>query len=324
MKNLITGIQGFAGSHLADLLLAHNEEVIGLARSLENDRNIRHARDRIEVMEGDIRSPEEVIRCLETVRPSRIYHLAAVTFVPAGEEDCQKTFETNFYGTLHLLNAVKKMGLKTRILWVGSSEAYGVVTREEGPIREDRPLKPFSLYGVSKAAADLLAQSYFERDGLDIVRVRPFNHIGPRQSSNFACSSFARQVVEIENGAPPVLQTGNLDSWRDILDVRDTVRAYRAIMERGTSGAAYNVCSGKETRVRALLEALVKMSRIPIRIQSDPARFRLSKSINVYGDSTHLREQTGWRPRIPLEKTLEDILEYWRETLKSDEALRAE
>jgi GDP-4-dehydro-6-deoxy-D-mannose reductase len=312
LKNLITGIHGFAASHLADFLLDQNEEVFGIARSLENDRNVKHLQGKIKVFACNILNREEFNKVLADIQPDRIYHLASVSFVPQAEKEANVAFETIFNGTWNVLEAVKELGLNCRILVTGSSEEYGLVTQKEGLIKENRALHPISLYGVSKAAADLLAHSYSVRDGLDVIRVRPYNHIGPRQDSRFACSSFARQIAAIEKGADAVIQTGNLESYRDFMDVRDTVSAYLAVMEKGETGEVYNICSGKVTSVQSVLEKLLKISGIPIRIETDPEKFRGAIPVSANGDNSFLRKSTGWCPRYALEQTLRDLLDYWR------------
>jgi len=314
VKNLITGINGFAGSHLADRLLAEHEEVFGLARTLANDKNIKHLAGRIQVYACDIGNAAELKQILDVVRPERIYHLAAVSFVPQAEKNCDAAFQTNLLGTLHLLDAVRDLRMDARILWVGSAEAYGQGGQEENFIDEGWPLEPVSHYGVSKAAADLLAQSYAKRERMDVVRVRPFNHIGPRQDSRFVCSSFARQIAAIESGALPVIKTGNLDSFRDFTDVRDTVRAYHAVMRAGKPGEVFNVCSGTAVSVRFILDTLLEISGARVKVETDPQRFREAKSIRVCGNPQRLRQRTGWRPEISLRQTLEAVLGYWRES----------
>jgi len=312
VKNLITGIYGFAGSHLADLLLEQNEEVFGLVRSGSDNSNVQHIQKQIQVFSGDIRSLRELKKILATVRPERIYHLAGVSFLPDADKAEAVVFDTNFTGTLNLLQAVKELQLNGRILFVGSSEAYGAVTVEDSPVQEAKPLRPVSLYGVSKASADLLAHSYFLRDGLDVIRVRPFNHIGPRQSFRFACPSFARQIAAIEKGAQPVIKTGNLESYRDFTDVRDTVRAYHAVMEKAKAGEVFNVCVGNTVSVQSILDRLLEMTNISIRIERDSKVFRKESPARICGDNSLLTRRTGWRPQTPLKKTLNDLLNTWR------------
>lgn len=313
MKNLITGIHGFAGSHLADLLLEQNEEVFGIVRSLEGNGNVEHIQDQIQVMPCDIRNRQELKKVLATLRPQRVYHLAGASFIPDAEKEGVWVFDTNFTSTFNLLQAVKELKINCRLLYAGSSEAYGAVMEGEGPVKEDKPLQPVSLYGVSKASAELLAHSYFLRDGLEVIRVRPYNHIGPRQNPNFVCSSFARQIAAIEKGGKPVIKTGNLETYRDFMDVRDTVCAYHAVMNKGHAGEVFNVCSGDSVSIQSILETLLKMSDITIPIERDPKLFREEKPLRICGDNSLLARRTGWSPQIPLEQTLSDLLNYWRD-----------
>ncbi len=312
MKNLITGIHGFAGSHLADWLLEQNEEVVGLARSGSDNENVQHIQQQVQVVSADIRNGQELKKVLATVRPARIYHLAARSFVPDAETSRAAVFDANVTGTLNLLQAVKELQLNCRVFFAGSAEAYGAVTEKMSPIKESQPLKPASLYGVSKASAEMLVRSYFLREGMDVVMVRPFNHIGPRQSSRFVCSSFARQIVAIEKGAEPVMKTGNLESYRDFMDVRDTVRSYHAVMEKANAGDVFNVSSGKAVSVQSVLDRLLELSGIPIRIERDPNLFRKEEPVRVCGDHSLLTERTGWCPQISLQQTLNDLLNHWR------------
>lgn len=318
VRNLITGINGFAASHLCDLLLANGEQVFGVARTPGNGDNIKHAADRIRVFPCDVRVPGEIGKVLEQVRPDRIYHMASVSFVPAATKDWNLAFETNVLGTFYLFEAVKQLGLNPRILCVGSSEEYGAIDPENMPIRETALLKPVSLYGVTKASADLLATSFAQRDGLDILQVRPFNHVGPRQQSRFVCSSFARQIAEIEAGGSPVLKVGNLDSQKDFTDVRDTVRAYHALMNKGVSREVYNVCSGKTVSIKFVLESLTQMSTAAVQVETDLARYRPGEPVRYYGDHSLLTRQTGWVPEIPLERSLRDTLAYWRSRILTE------
>jgi len=313
VKNLITGIHGFAGSHLADWLLKQNEEVVGLARPGSDSSNIKHIEKQVQVFPVDIRDRQELKKVLADVRPERVYHLAALSFLPDAEKAEAVVFDTNFTGTLNLLQAVKELQLNCRFLFAGSSQVYGAVTEKDSPVKETTSLRPVSLYGVSKASGELLALSCFSRDGMDVVGVRPFNHIGPRQSSRFACSSFARQIAAIENGATAVMKTGNLESYRDFMDVRDTVRAYHAVMEKADAGDVFNVCAGKTVSVQSILEGLLELTDIPIRIERDEELFRPEEPARICGDHSLLTEKTGWRPETPLKQTLQDLLNHWRE-----------
>lgn len=312
MINLITGIHGFAGSHLADLLAKNGEKVYGLAHSLENNSNVAHLGNSIQVLQADICDQNQVKQVMESVKPDAVYHLAGMSYVPATPDSLGALFDSHFKGTLNLLESLKQLKLKAKILYVGSSEEYGIINRDRGPAEESQTLNPFSYYGVSKSAAGLLANTYHECGDLEVVRVRPFNHIGPRQDKRFVISSFARQVVEIEAGAEPILKTGNLESERDFTDVRDTVRAYYSVMNSGLSGEVYNVCSGNSKKIKDLLAELLAQVKIPIEVQSEEGRFRPNITVSLLGDNSKLKALTGWRPEIPIETSLRDILGYWR------------
>ena len=314
-KNLITGINGFAASHLCDLLLANGEEVVGIAKSLEGNQNIKHAEDYIQVFPCDVRIPIEIKKVLNIVRPDRIFHMASVSFVPAATHNWKLAFETNVLGTLHLFEAVKQLSLKPRILCLGSSEEYGTVDPGDMPIRETALLNPITLYGVTKASADLLTTSFCRRDGLDILQVRPFNHVGPRQHSRFVCSSFARQIAMIEAGKASILKVGNLEVQKDFTDVRDTVRAYKAVIEKGSPREVYNVCSGKTVSIKLILNCFKQMTDIPIQVETDPERYRPGEPSQFFGDNSLLTERTGWIPEIPLKQSLNDVLTYWRKNI---------
>ena len=244
------------------------------------------------------------------IRPQRIYHLAALSFVSSPNDSFTETFEINALATHHLLTAAQKECPESRVLYVGSSEEYGL--GKKTPFVETDPLKPHSLYGVSKTTGELLAQSFFKRNGLDILRARPFNHIGPRQDHRFVCSSFALQVSSMMQKKSPVIKTGNLDAYRDFTDVRDMVRAYHLIMQKGQTGGVYNICSERLIKISEILDQLVGISGIPIRIETDPDRYRPENSLPVQGQANRLRELTHWNPQIPLHQTLVDTLEYWK------------
>ena len=315
MQNLITGINGFAASHLCDLLLASGEEVIGLARDPSKNENIRHNRDRIQVIQCNVGNWEETRKVLYKTRPHRIYHMASVSYVPNVHVNWSEAFQTNVFGSLHLFEAVRELEIKARIMCVGSSEENGFILQGDLPVRENNPLKPITLYGVTKASAGLLANSFVHREGLDIISVRPFNHTGPRQSDRFVCSSFARQIVEIELGKRDCLMVGNLDAERDFMDVRDTVRAYKLLMEKGDKGGIYNVCSGKTISIRGIVEKFQKILNKPFSIKSETSRFRPERPVRYNGDHNLLTMRTGWLPEICIEQSLRDVYNYWKEKL---------
>jgi GDP-4-dehydro-6-deoxy-D-mannose reductase len=248
-------------------------------------------------------------------QPNRVYHLAAMSSVQESLADPIGTLYNNIAVQVNLLEAVGELVPTARVLIVSSSEIYGRVQGDK-PLDEDAPLQPENPYAVSKAAQDLLAYQYGVTHGLDIVRVRAFNHIGPGQSDRFVASSFAKQIAEIEAGRrEPVLHVGNLQARRDFTDVRDIVRAYELAMLRGEKGAVYNVGSGIGIPIQTLLDMFVARSRVPVRIEVARDRLRSADAPLVVCDCTRFHQQTGWKPEIPLETTIDDILAYWRSEL---------
>jgi GDP-4-dehydro-6-deoxy-D-mannose reductase len=313
LRSLITGAGGFAGSHLADCLLAQSEagdEVWGCDLTATPRPYLS---SRVILLAADLREAPAARELIEQARPDRIYHLAGQAFVGDSWANPWETIETNLRAQVNLLEAVVASGRPARVLVVGSADEYGRVSHDAEPIDEERPLRPDSPYSVSKAAQDLLGLQYFLSYALPIVRVRPFNHIGPRQNRKFVAAAFASQIAAIEVGRQaPVLQVGNLTSRRDFTDVRDTVRAYALLLERGQAGEVYNVGSGESHRIQDLLDVLLSLARVSIRVETDPARLRPNDVPDLVCDSRRLREATGWQPRYRLEDTLRDLLDYER------------
>lgn len=312
MRVLITGVSGFVGGHMVDLLRAEapQAEIVGL-----DSRPGNRARALgIEIVKADLQDPVSVRQALEQVRPDRLVHLAAQSSPQRSWEDPAGTLKTNLLGLLHLLEAARTLSLEPRLLVVGSAEEYGLVQPHEMPLREEAPLRPASPYAVSKVAQGFLALQYALSLGLPIVRTRTFHHTGPRRGEQFAESSFARQLAEIEAGRrPPWVEVGNLDAVRDFTDVRDVVRAYWALLDRGAPGEVYNVCSGRGVKMTDLLEELVALSGLEVEIRVDPSRLRPLDVPVVVGDPSRLRAATGWHASIPLSRTLRDLLDHWRE-----------
>ncbi len=315
MRALITGISGFAGSFLAEYLLAHTPfEIWGIA--LGSTENLEAFGHRIQYVSADLAEPSVVADIVGRAAPDWIFHLAAQAFVPVSWQDPWATIEMNIRGQVNLLHAVTQQRLTPRILIIGSNEEYGRVEPHDLPIDEDTPLRPDSPYGVSKIAQDFMALQYFLSHKLHTVRVRPFNHIGPRQNDRFVAASFAKQIAEIEAGArEPVIYVGNLDAQRDFTDVRDMVHAYALALELGVPGEVYNIGSGKAHSIRQLLDALLSMTTAGIRVEQDPARSRPSDTLITLCDASKFRKQTGWEPQIEFEQTLRDTLEHWRMNL---------
>ncbi|MBI2863389.1 MAG: GDP-mannose 4,6-dehydratase [Chloroflexi bacterium] len=348
MRVLITGVTGFAGSHLAEYLLGRGGvEVFGICRWRSRMDNLadlqrqdrlnfvaeggniasvghlerflagRVSPDKLNVVEGDMVDAFSMRRIVGAVKPQQIFHLAAQSYVPGSWNAPADTLNTNIIGQVNIFEAVREAGIEPHIQIAGSSEEYGLVMPDEVPIKETNPLRPLSPYAVSKVAQEMLAWQYFRSYGLKAVVTRGFNHTGPRRGQVFVTSSFARQIAEIEaDMAPPVLYTGDLTSKRDWTDVRDTVRAYWLTLEQGIPGEVYNIGSGITREVGEMLEILLSMSTARIDVKQDPARMRPSDVQVLWSDSSKFRQQTGWEPEIPFEQTMKDLLDYWRRRVR--------
>jgi len=311
LRALITGVGGFAGSHLSDYLL--NQTDWQVAGCVLPGWDCSHLDRRVTCIELDLRDREAVRAMLEQIAPDVIFHLAAQAFVPVSWQDPWETLENNIRAEANILDGLVKLGAKPRVMVVGSNEEYGLVRPEELPLREDNPLRPNSPYAVSKVAQDFLGLSYFLSHSLPVVRVRPFNHIGPRQSEGFVAPAFAKQIALIEAGRQePVVRVGNLSVQRDFTDARDVVRAYHLVVTQGQPGEVYNIGSGQPRAVKTLLETLLSFSAKQIRVEFDPERMRPSDTPVAYCDTGKLRAATGWEPSISFEQTLRDVLDDWR------------
>jgi len=315
MKVLITGITGFAGSHLADYILERGDaEVIGILRWRSRTENIEGFRDKVRFVECDLRDASSVRDVLDETRPDWIFHLAAQSFVPTSWTAPTESLVTNVLGQLNIFEAVKKLHMMPRIQLACSSEEYGLVFENELPIQETNPLRPLSPYAVSKVGQDMLGYQYWMSFKLPVIRTRGFNHEGPRRGPVFVCSDFAKQIADIEKGRrEPVVRVGNLDARRDFTDVRDVVRAYWLALEKGEPGEVYNIASGKAWTIREMLDMLLGMTKAKIKVEQDPARMRPSDVPVLLGDASKFRSRTGWEPKIPFEQTMRDLLAYWRE-----------
>ncbi|MCJ7680881.1 MAG: GDP-mannose 4,6-dehydratase [Candidatus Aminicenantes bacterium] len=316
MNVLITGITGFAGSHLAEYILNNHPDITvsGIVRWRSRMDNIIPFQDKIHLVEADLKDMVSLKKCLAEVKPDRIFHLAAQSFVPTSWNCPTETFAINCIGQINLFESALLLGLKPRIQIAGSSEEYGFVSPDEVPMTENNPLRPLSPYAVSKVGQDLLAYQYFMSYGLETVRTRGFNHTGPRRGEVFICSNFARQIAVIEKGkAAPVIKVGNLEAKRDFTDVRDIVRAYWLSLEKGEAGDVYNIGTGTSYRMQEVLDLLLEMSRVTVSVEVDPKRLRPSDVPILLSDSSKFRKLTGWKPEIPFKQTLQDLLDYWRE-----------
>jgi GDP-4-dehydro-6-deoxy-D-mannose reductase len=318
MRVLVTGIGGFVGPVMAAALLERGHEVHGLTHGPLNPRLdvlgvARHP--------GDLLDPGSFDRVVAAVVPDAVLHLAALSFVPAAEADPPLAYRTNVGGTLAVLAAVRARASHARLLVVGSADAYGLVTPADLPIVEETPFRPVTVYGATKAAVDVTAAQWGRAYGLDVVRVRPFNHTGPGQAPSFVCSALARQVAAIEAGAQePVLRVGNPDPVRDFSDVRDIVAGYVALLERGRRGEAYNLCHGEGVSIAEVIAILRTHARVPLRVWSDPALRRPVDAPRIVGSHARATTDTGWTPQIPLDETLRLLLEDWRTRLTTDPA----
>lgn len=306
---LVTGAAGFAGSHLLDLLHAGSARVVAWRRpriGADMQRQYRWA----EWYEVELLDRRETRARLADAAPAFVYHLAGAPHVGQSWKATTDTLAINVLGTHHLLDAIRVTGLATRVVVPSSSYVYRPADR---PLREFDPIQSTSPYALSKIATELAGERAARYDGVPVVVARAFNHIGPRQDPSFFAAAVARQIALIEQGRlDPVIKVGNLDATRDFTDVRDTVRAYQALVERGRPGRIYNVCSGVGHTIRSLLDGLVVHSRVALSIEADPERFRPHDTPVILGDATRLREELGWSPLVPLEQSLRDLIDYWR------------
>jgi GDP-4-dehydro-6-deoxy-D-mannose reductase len=295
---LVTGASGFAGSHLL-------EHLADVASGFSRKDLVAWSRADIDLLERD-----RVRDAIRELQPSAVYHCAGAAHVASSWTDTAVPLSSNVLTTHYLFDALRRAGNRCRVLIPGSAMIYRPGST---PRTEDDPVAPASPYAVSKYAQEQLGLRALREDGLDVILTRSFNHTGPRQGLGFFAPDMARQIVAIERGADPIIKVGNLEAQRDLMDVRDTVRAYTLLMERGTPGTVYNVASGVATPMRVVLEGLVQRARIPVRVDVDPDRLRPHDVPILVGNAARLREATGWAPAISFDRMLDDLLEYWRE-----------
>jgi GDP-4-dehydro-6-deoxy-D-mannose reductase len=306
---LITGATGFAGGHLIEHL-ASTADIVGWGRSAPR-AELAH----LAVWQTiDLLHRDQVRAAIALLRPEAVYHLAGAPLVAESWQDAAKPLEANVLATAHLFDAIRRARVECRVVLTGSAAVYAA---SDTPITEHGPLAPASPYALSKLAQEQLALLAFKDDGLKVIIVRPFNHTGPRQTPAFAAPSMARQIALIERGVlEPVIRVGNLEARRDLSDVRDVVRAYTALMDFGQPGEIYNVGSGVGRSMRSVLDAILSRSKVPVGVETDPARLRPSETPALVADCTRLREATGWQPQVSFDQMLDDLLEYWREQVK--------
>lgn len=306
LRILITGATGFVGYHLIQHLRDTVPDAAIHGTSLFDEEPRKH----VTLHTIDLREPDAVHQLIKQTKPQQIYHLAAQAFVPRSFEDPWETLENNIRSQLNIIQACIQVDLQPRILIVSSAEIYGPVQPEELPLTESAPLRPTSPYSVSKITQDMLALQYFLSHNLPIFRARPFNHFGPGQNENFVAPAFALQIARIEARLnPPKISVGDLSARRDFTDVRDIVRAYRLIVEKGQPGDVYNVASGTAYSIESLLNHLLKQANVKIETSVDPERLRPTTIPILQGDATRLTQATGWKPQISFEQSLSDILD---------------
>jgi GDP-4-dehydro-6-deoxy-D-mannose reductase len=317
LRALITGISGFVGSHLAEYLLAQGDwEVTGTVYGKPD--NIAHLNDRLRLFPAELSRLEVVRYIVEESQPDYIFHLAAQPIPSLSRQDPWFTLENNIRSQLNVLEVVAQSRKRSRVLVVGSSEEYGQVSENDLPVDEDTPLRPTSPYAVSKVSQDFLGLQYWLSNAVETIRVRPFNHIGPRQRQGFVAPDFAVQIAKIEAGQhAPLVTVGALDVARDFSDVRDVVAGYVLAMLRGEPGEVYNLGSGQSHTVAQLLDALIAAAGIKVRVEQDPGRLRSAETARVVADCTRLRERTGWQPVILFEQSVADVLNYWRDQVRT-------
>ncbi|MCC6348657.1 MAG: GDP-mannose 4,6-dehydratase [Candidatus Eisenbacteria bacterium] len=304
---LVTGAAGFVGPHLARALVARGATVHGCGLGTPPAGTpLASWRER------DLGDADGLRETLRDTAPAGVIHLAGQSSAARSFEAPEETLRANVAGTWNLLDAIRRQAPRARVIVVGTSESYGPC--EPGTrLAEDAPFRPVSPYALSKATADQMAESFAREHGLDVVRARPFGHTGPGQTDRFVVPGWAKQIAEIEAGrAEPVLRVGNLDVTRDLSDVRDIVLGYVALLERGTGGAAYNLCRGEGAALTEVLAKLLTLARVPIRHEQDPARLRPADVPYLVGDPSRVARECGWRVTRSLEETLRDVLEDWR------------
>ena len=309
MRALVIGGAGFVGGHLIRCLQEEwGWEVCATKLPGETLQD-----SRVKAFDLDLSHQAAISRLLEQTKPEAVFHLAAQSSVALSWKQPELTVNVNVNGALHLLDAVRALSWKPRVLLIGSGEEYGRVLPGELPLTEESPLRPGNLYAATKAMQNMIGRIYAEAYQMDLLMVRAFNHIGPGQSPQFVVSDFCKQVSEIEQGLrEPVLRVGNLEARRDFTDVRDVVRAYALLMQKGAPGETYNVGSGRAVSIRSLLDQIIALSGATIRVEADPAKFRPVDVPVIEAGTEKLRSCTGWQPQIPLAQTLRETLDGWR------------
>lgn len=320
---LITGVTGFVGSHLLDLLVSKKAkyELYGIIRERSSLAKIGHNVNSLRLINCDLVNSGSVFNIIREIKPDYLYHLAGGSSVTLSWGAPFSSVNNNIVATLNILEALRSVDNKeTKILLVCSSEEYGLVSEEDIPIKEETPLKPVSPYAVTKATVDMFGSQYYSSYGIKVIRIRAFNHTGPRRDEAYALSNFAKQIAEVEKGIKGnKIYVGNLSAIRDYSDVRDVVRGYKLAMERCEPGDVYNLCSSKGYKIRDLLEMLIGLSKLHTEIVQNEERIRPVDLPIIVGDNSKFAKITSWKPQISIEQTLQDLLNYWRKRLRTTE-----
>ncbi|MFW6123903.1 MAG: GDP-mannose 4,6-dehydratase [Acidobacteriota bacterium] len=312
----MTGSTGFVGKHFLDLLKNKEVEISGCCYPDEPEPD--QITPRRKILKLDIRSDKHLEEFIESSKPDYVLHLAAVSNVGQSWEKRKETFEINIIGTLNLFEALRKYASHARVIFISSSEVYGVPESDTKLLKESEPVQPVSPYALTKLNGEQLCRFYIQVEDLDIVTARSFPHTGPGQSPDFVCSDWARQIARIEKGfSSPLIKVGNIEVKRDFMDVRDVVEAYFSLMKRGKKGHVYNVSSGKSISLKNVLDILLRYAKVKIDVVTDESKMRKFDIPALTGDNQKIKNEISWMPKIALEKTLLDLLQYWRDVYHS-------
>jgi GDP-4-dehydro-6-deoxy-D-mannose reductase len=306
MKALITGVNGFVGNYLSKYLMEQGYTVYGTV--IEDNITMEN----VIITKMNLLNKDEVIETIKSINPDQVYHLAGQSAVGLSWKEPTLTMNVNINGTINLLDAVRENNINTKVLIIGSSDEYGIIKPEECPISEKHQLNPTSPYAISKMAQEQIAKLYVNSYKMNLIMVRAFNHIGPKQSKNFVVSDFASKVAEIEKGAEPVIRVGNLEAYRDFTDVRDIVRGYFMLMNNGKIGELYNIGSGNAYKIQDILDILLSLSTADIKVEIDPDKLRPSDVPIIQCDNSKIKSHINWAPEYDIKNTLKDTLDYWR------------